>query len=145
MTKRTFFLVHTEARQRAAECVKTAPDGYSVTVQPPKRTNAQNAAMWPILEAFSAQLQWPVNGRMVYMTPEEWKDVLTAGFRQETTRLAMGLDGGVVMLGSRTSEMLKPEFSEFLEFLHAIAVSRGVTVYPDVDQATGEIKLLEHA
>ena len=110
MTKRTFFLVHTEARQRAAECVKTAPDGYSVTVQPPKRTNAQNAAMWPILEAFSAQLQWPVNGRMVYMTPEEWKDVLTAGFRQETTRLAMGLDGGVVMLGSRTSEMLKPEF-----------------------------------
>ena len=42
-------------------------------------------------------------------------------------------------------EMLKPEFSEFLEFLHAIAVSRGVTVYPDVDQATGEIRQLEHA
>jgi hypothetical protein len=145
MTKRTFFLVHTEARKRAAECVKTAPDGYSVTVQPPKRTNAQNAAMWPILEAFSAQLQWPVNGRMVSMTPEEWKDVLTAGFRQETTRLAMGLDGGVVMLGSRTSEMLKPDFSEFLEFLHATAVSRGVTVYPDVDQDTGEIRQLEHA
>ena len=139
MTKRIFFLVHAEARQRARECVTRAPDGYSVTVQPPKRSLAQNAAMWPILEAFSQQLRWPVNGRMVHMTPEEWKDVLTAAFRRETARLAMGLDGGVVMLGSRTSEMLKPEFSEFLEFLNATAVSRGVTVYPDVDQDTGEI------
>lgn len=145
MTKRTFFLVHAEARKRANECVASAADGYSVTVQPPKRSLAQNAAMWPILEAFSQQLQWPVNGRMVHMTPEEWKDVLTAAFRRETARLAMGLDGGVVMLGSRTSEMLKPEFSEFLEFLHATAVARDVTVHPArrVDQSTGEI--LEHA
>lgn len=138
--KRTFFLVHAEARQRARECVSTAPDGYSVTVQPPKRTLAQNAALWPILEAFSQQLKWPVNGQMVYMTPEEWKDVLTAGFRREQARLAMGLDGGVVMLGSSTSEMLKPEFSEFLDFLHATAIARGVAVYPD---DTGEINLRE--
>ena len=143
--KRTFFLVHAEARQRARDCVTAAPEGYSVTVQAPKRSLAQNAAMWPILEAFSNQLQWPVNGRMVHMTPEEWKDVLTAAFRKETARLAMGLDGGFVMLGSRTSEMLKPEFSEFLEFLHATAIARGVTVYTSehTDPDTGEIILRE--
>lgn len=138
--KRTFFLVHAEARQRARDWVTAAPEGYSVTVQPPKRSLAQNAAMWPILEAFSQQLRWPVNGQMVLMTPDEWKDVLTAAFRRETTRIAMGLDGGVVMLGSSTSAMLKDEFSDFLEFLHATAIARGVTVYPD---DTGEIILRE--
>ena len=66
---------------------------------------------------------------MTHMTADEWKDVLTAGFRKEQARLAMGLDGGVVMLGQRTSKFVKSEFSEWLEFLHATAALRGVTVY----------------
>lgn len=90
------------------------------------RTVEQNAAQWPILTAFSEQLMWPVNGEMVYMTPEEWKDVLTAAFKRENPRLAMGLDGGVVMLGQRTSKFKKKQFSEWLEFLHATAAHRGV-------------------
>jgi hypothetical protein len=97
-----------------------------VTVKPQRRTNDQNAAQWPILEAFAQQLQWPVNGQMVHMTAEEWKDVLTAGFRKERVRVAMGLDGGVVMLGLRTSKMDKAEFSEWLDFLNATAALRGV-------------------
>jgi len=69
-----------------------------------------------------------VNGRMVKMEPEEWKDVLTAAFKRETARLAMGMDGGVVMLGARTSAFGKREFSDWLEFLHATAAARGVEV-----------------
>jgi hypothetical protein len=41
----------------------------------------------------------------------------------------MGLNGGVVMLGLRTSRMSKREFSEYLEFLHATAAERGVRIY----------------
>lgn len=74
--KRIYRLVHSEARRRAQEDVKTAPDGFVVTVAEPTRNNDQNAAQWPILQAFAEQLQWPVNGRMESMTPEEWKDVL---------------------------------------------------------------------
>ena len=77
----------------------------------------------------SKQLQWPVNGQMVWMAPEEWKDVLTAAFQSETVRLAMGMNGGVVMLGLRTSKMGKKRFSEWLEFLKATAEMRGVSVY----------------
>lgn len=33
------------------------------------------------------------------------------------------------MLGLRTSKMGKRKFSDFLEFLHATAVDRGVLVY----------------
>ena len=120
---------HDEARRRACEAVQNAKQGHVVTISEPTRSLEQNAAQWPILQAFAGQLQWPVNGRMVSMSPDEWKDVLTAAFRKEQARLAMGLDGGVVMLGQRTSQFSKREFSEWLEFLHATAADRGVTVY----------------
>ena len=124
--KRVFKLVHAQARRGALEAVETAPDGYCVTVSEPTRSLDQNAAMWPILQAFSDQLQWPVNGAMVWMTPDEWKDVLTAAFERENVRLAMGLDGGVVMLGLRTSKFGVRKMSEFIDFLHATAAARDV-------------------
>jgi hypothetical protein len=105
-----------------------AGHAMTVTAEPEVRTAEQNAAQWPILTAFSKQLQWPINGQMVYMTQDDWKDVLTAAFRRESARLAMGLDGGVVMLGLRTSKMNKSEFSEWLDFLKATAALRGVEV-----------------
>lgn len=127
--KRLFHLMHQTARRRAHEAIDTAPDGYIVVVQEPTRNLDQNAAQWPILQAFADQLQWPVNGAMVWMTAEEWKDVLTAAFRKESVRVAMGMDGGMVMLGSRTSEFGKKQFSEWLEFLHATAAIRDVDLH----------------
>lgn len=128
MSKQKFILAHDIARQRAIEAIKLAPAGFSVTVQEPSRNLEQNAALWALLSEFSRQLSWPVNGQMVKLEPEEWKDLLTAAFRQETARVAMGLNGGMVMLGARTSKMGKKEFSEFLEFVNATAVDRGVNV-----------------
>lgn len=124
--KRVYIMAHTEARQRAMQAVKDAPEGFAVTVSEPTRNLNQNAAQWPILQAFADQLQWPINGRMEWLTPDEWKDVLTCAFKRETVRVAMGLDGGMVMLGSRTSEFSKSRFGEWLEFLHATAVDREI-------------------
>ena len=118
------------ARARAVDAVCDAPVGYVVRITPPGRTKDQNAAMWPILEAFSRQMEWPVNGAMTHLSPEEWKDIFTAAFRQEHPRLAQGLTGGVVMLGSRTSKMSKKEFSDFLEFLNAVAIQRNIIMEP---------------
>ena len=124
--KRVYIMAHTEARQRAMQAVKDAPEGYAVTVGEPTRNLNQNAAQWPILQAFADQLQWPINGRMEWLTPDEWKDVLTCAFKRETVRVAMGLDGGMVMLGSRTSEFTTSKFGEWLEFLHATAADREI-------------------
>jgi hypothetical protein len=99
---------------------------WVLTVRPETRTEAQNRLMWPQLQAFADQMVWPVNGRMEKLTPEEWKDLLTAAFNSETMRLAMGLNGGTVMLGQRTSKFSKKRFSEFVEFLYATAADRGV-------------------
>lgn len=127
--KRTYKLVHHEARMRAKDAVEMAPDGYCVTVSEPTRSLEQNAAMWPLLQAFADQLQWPVNGAMVWMTADEWKDVLSAAFKRESVRVAMGMDGGMVMLGSRTSKFSVREMSEFIEFLHATAAAREVDLH----------------
>jgi len=127
--KRLFKLVHAEARRNALKFVQEAPEGFVVTVQEPKRNLDQNAAMWPILQAFADQLQWPVNGAMVWMTPDEWKDLLSAAFRKESVRVAMGMDGGMVMLGSRTSKFSVREMSDFLEFLNATAAARDVDLH----------------
>ena len=129
--KKTFKLINPQVRQYACQIINSVPDEYIVTVGEPNRTLDQNAAQWPILQAFSKQLQWPINGVMCWMSEDEWKDVLTAAFRQESVRFAAGLNGGMVMLGQRTSKFDKSEFSEWLEFLHATAAARGITVYPD--------------
>ena len=126
--KAMYRLISDQIRAMAIRDVRMAPDGHYVTIKEPTRSLDQNSAQWPILKAFSDQLLWPVNGQMVQMTDEEWKAVLTAAFRNETTRLAMGLNGGVVMLGHRTSQFTKNEFSEWLEFLNSVAAERGVNI-----------------
>jgi ABC-type Fe3+ transport system substrate-binding protein len=108
--------------------VSEAPAGYVVTIKEPTRNSEQNALLWVLLTAFSAQLVWPVNGQMVKLEPEEWKDILSAAYKREAQRVAMGIDGGVVMLGLRTSKMGKRQFAEFIEFILSVAVDRGVDV-----------------
>ena len=126
--KKVYILATPIARANAVQAVKTAPDGFKVTMAEPSRTLDQNSAQWPILEAFSKQLEWPVNGQFVKLSADDWKTLLTAAFRQEGQQMALGLNGGVVFLGMRTSKMLKKEFSEYLEFLHATAALRGVVL-----------------
>lgn len=137
-------------RQQAWEAIRTqvfpylgqilqAGRRWVLTIKPETRSAAQNRLMWPLLEQFSKQMQWPVNGQMVNMEPDEWKDVLSAAFFKETIRVAMGLNGGVVMLGRRTSKFSKAQFSEWIEFLYATAAERGVRLPAWVDEETGEV------
>lgn len=120
-------------RKMACADIMTAPDGYWSKIVPPDRTLIQNSSQWPYLEGFSKQLQWPINGIMCWLTPEEWKDILTAAFEKETNpRIAAGLDGGIVMLGRRTSRFNKKKFSEWYEFLMAAAALKNITpIYKD--------------
>lgn len=125
--RRLFVLSHEEARQRAVATVQCAPDGYRVTVEPPKRSLDQNAALWPLLQAFSEQRPWAVNGVTMHLSPDEWKDILSASFQGEQMRMSpMVGSGGFVMIGLRTSVMSKARFSEFLDFINASAAELGV-------------------
>lgn len=128
LSKQRFVLVHSTARARAVAAVCDAPDGFVVEVREPTRNLEQNALMWVLLQCFADQLAWPVNGDRVKLEPEEWKDILSAAFEQETQRVAMGLNGGMVLLGKRTSKFGRRQFAEFIEFIRATAAERGVNL-----------------
>ena len=124
MTKQTYIMAHNVARQRAIEAVKTAPEGYVVVIRAPTRTLDQTAAQWPYLAGFSKQLQLCINGRMEWVTDDDWKDVLTGCFHGELRMAAF--DGKVIMLPQRTSRMVKSVFSNWMEFVVAMAAQNGV-------------------
>ena len=124
MTKQTFIMSHDLARQRAIQAVKDAPEGYAVTVGEPTRTLDQNAAQWPYLAGFAAQKELCLNGVMQKVTDDDWKDVLTGVWLGETRMAAF--DGKVIMLPQRTSKMGKKVFSDWMEFLVAMAAQSGV-------------------
>jgi len=67
---------------------------------------------------------------MVYLSAEEWKDILTAAFEGETRpRISPSLDGtGMVMLGRRTSTYGKKRFSEWLDWLNAASVHAEIRI-----------------
>lgn len=123
--KKRFVLVHDIARRLAVEAVKAAPDGYVVKVEPEKRTLDQNAKLWPMLSDISHQLLWPVDGELQHLIEEDWKDIFTAALRKHQ-RMAKGIDGGIVMLGSRTSKMKKPEFCDLIEIIYAFGSDKDV-------------------
>ena len=90
-----------------------------------KRTSDQNRKLWPMLADIAKQVQWPVNGAMGHLPPEDWKDVLTAGLDSEQ-RVAQGINGGFVMLGRKTSRMKKAEFAELIELIYVFGAEHGV-------------------
>lgn len=113
--------------ERAWAAAKTFAAGgaFELVLRLPTRLDVQNRKMWPMLRDIAEQLHWPVNGKLQRMKPEDWKDVLTAGFQQET-RIADGLNGGHVFLGLRTREMSRKRFAEWIEFLYWFGTERGV-------------------
>jgi hypothetical protein len=119
--RRTFHLVHAEARRRAVEAVQQAPEGFAVTVEEPKRNLSQNALMWTLLSDVAEQVEW--HGQK--LSPENWKDMCSAALKAQ--RVVPGIDGGFVVLGARTSRMTKSEMSEMIEFIYAFGAQHGVT------------------
>lgn len=114
------------ARSLAVRAVHEAPDGYVVTIKEASRNLEQNALMWCLLNDFAEQLEWPVNGVMTRLDAEAWKDLLTAAFSREQQRVSPGLNGGMVLLGLRTSQFGKRQMAEFVDFIYSVGADRGV-------------------
>ena len=118
--KQRYIMSHELARQRAIDAVRNAPAGYVIEIREPTRTLDQNALLWPLLTEVSRQVDW--YGQK--LTEGEWKDVFTAGLRKQ--KAVPGIDGGFVMVGSKTSRMNKREFSDLVELIYAFGAERGV-------------------
>lgn len=122
MNRRTFHLVHEQARANAMECVKTAPGGFVVTVAEPRRTNSQNRRYWGggVLAQIAEQAR--VAGRRFDATA--WHEL----FKRQFIGLLELPDGSVV--GMSSAHLGKKAFSEFCDRVEAHAATElGVTFH----------------
>lgn len=129
----TFILRPENARDRFkaawAACCAILQHGKAVRVEvkelQPTRSLEQNAKLWAVLHDIARQVPWFVDGKEQFLDAEEWKDVLTAGLKKHQ-RIAQGIEGGFVILGTRTSRMTVGEMVELIDLAHAFGAQRGV-------------------
>ena len=89
------------------------------------RTNEQNRLMWALLTVLANKVEWPCDGKMSLLSPDDWKHIMTAGLKK-TQRVAAGMDGGFVILGQYTHKMNKAEMAELIELIYSFGAERGV-------------------
>lgn len=91
----------------------------------PVRTVDQNRLMWQMLSDWAAQDErHTLEGER--LDAHDFKELLMAAFKRET-RLTPSLDGkGVVFLSRSTSRMSKDQFSQFVTFIEAEGLMRGI-------------------
>lgn len=77
------------------------------------RSLDQNAKMWAMLTDISRQVIW--HGQK--LSPEEWKDMITAALKNQ--KVVPGIDGGFVVLGAHTSKMSIKEMIDVIDFAYA--------------------------
>ena len=104
-----------------------ANESHRIEIKPvvARRSINQNKKMWSMLNDIARQVPWLVNGVRVQLEPKDWKDLITAGLEKHQ-RIAQGIEGGVVMLGSRTSTMSKSELAELIEYIYWVGTDNGV-------------------
>ena len=113
-------------RSKAKQAIERAPEGYRVTFEEPKRSNAQNRRMWALLSDVSRQIEYYGSKR----TPEAWKDIFSAALKEIQT--VPSLDGkGVVQIGLRTSKMSKEEIGDLMALIEEYGARHSVTFHDE--------------
>jgi len=115
--KRIFVMAHAEAKRRAMSAVADAPEGYCVTVEPPKRNGEQNAKFHAICSDLAGR-EWMGKPR----TAAQWKVLLVSGHAAATksdTEMVPGLEGEFVNLRESTALMSVKRSSSLIEYAQA--------------------------
>ena len=111
---------HLELLQRMAAKGFTKPYYVQLQGKGDQRSNDQNSLLWAALTEVSKQVEW--NGQ--HLSPTDWKTLFTASMKQQ--RAVPGLSGGIVFLGSSTSQMNKTDLSDLLETIFSFGAENGV-------------------
>ena len=131
MTRATVVIRSAPDRERVCRWAQNVEPGTVIEFRKARRTMDQNARLWAMLTDVAQQVQWYDQK----LSAEDWKDIFTASLRK--SRVIPGIEAGsFVVLGMRTSDMTKDEFSNLIELIHAFAAERGVVFsWDDADEA----------
>lgn len=112
-------------RRKAIQGVERAPDGWTLELREPKRSDDQNRALWGLLNQI--QRQRPTH-QGVRMTADTWKAVFMQALGAEMVFVPT-LDGdGVFPMGHRSSQLTVGEFRGLIDLMLAWCAREGLAV-----------------
>ena len=115
---RLFRLVHAEARRRAIEAVRDAPDGWEVRISEPKRSLDQNARLHALIQEIAETHTYM--GKKLPM--ESWKALFVSGHSIATKHggeVVLGIEGEFVAIRESTATMSKARSSSLIDYIQA--------------------------
>lgn len=132
MDRRLYILTSPKQRAFVANLVASLQRGWRIEIKGPKRTVDQNSLMWVWLSAYADQATY--HGEK--LAAGDWKDLFTGALKaaQNGLRIVPGLEGGLMVLGLRTSDMTVAEMADLITFMQSKAGDFGV-VLDDADAA----------
>ena len=117
--KSVYFLATPIARANAVQGIKTAPDGYKVTVQPPKRSLDANAKFHAICgDLEKLKIKFAGTERPAW----QWKVILISGHSaatKEAVNVTAGIEDEIVVLRESSAEMSKERMGSLIEYSQA--------------------------
>lgn len=134
MNKKFFILAHDQARERCASfALDSAPDGWHVTFQEPKKKRAQEEKYHAMIGDIAKQIEhagrkWDEDDMKRLLIDEFAYEMRLAGTPLHTdSRVFPSLDGQrIVQLGIQSRDFSVAEASQFIEFLSAFGAQRDV-------------------
>jgi hypothetical protein len=115
--KQIFQLAHDLARRRAVAAVANAPEGWRITVEPPRRSGDQNAKFHAICSELSG-MPWAGKPR----DAAAWKVLLVSGHAMATkegSEMVPGLEGEFVNVRESTALMSKRRGASLIDYAEA--------------------------
>lgn len=133
--KRTFRLVHENARKGAMRAVAEAPDGHVVIVKKPTRSLDQNSKFHAICYDLERS-GFPFRGRARSL--QDWKVLLVSAHAVATkheSEVEEGIEGEPVQLRESTADMSVARKSSLIEYALAFCAMNGVLLKGDACEA----------
>lgn len=128
MTRQSFRLSHDKARALALGAVRTAPEGWEVSISPPKRSLDQNAIVHALIgDIVKSGKEWGGKTR----DADTWKTLLVSAHAiatKEPGQVIAGLEGEMVFLRESTARMSKSRSSSLIEYIIAWCASNGIEI-----------------
>lgn len=120
---RRFVLSHSEARRRAVEAIREAPDGHEVRVSEPRRSLDANARLHAMLTEIAQTMTY--QGKRLPM--ECWKALFVSAHSIATKQggeVMVGMEGEFVAIRESTATMSKARASSLMEYIEAWRASQ---------------------
>jgi hypothetical protein len=125
VSEAAIILTNGDTRATAKRWIDNAPDLTRITFKRNRRSLPQNDRMWAMLTDIATQATWHGKKR----TTKVWKDLFSAAVLTAAGGIEVvpGLDGGIMLVGLRTSEMTVAQMADLITYMESWGAQNGVT------------------